>query len=168
MTLFKRQFVDDCRRAGLALVAMLCVAAIPFCVVTVFPKQTRSEVPASAKEWPEHPKTGVCVPVEILAVHDGDTITCEVRMKVNVRLLDCWAAELSGDDKERGIEARDFLRRLAQNKRGVLLVPTGDNLSKSWTFGRCLGHVWLENDDKSLSQHMVESGFATVEKRGTK
>lgn len=42
MSYFNREFLDAVRRAGLAFVAMLCVAAIPFFIVTIGPKSVRS------------------------------------------------------------------------------------------------------------------------------
>lgn len=169
MWLLNDKAKDAIRNAGLAFVAVLCVAAIPFCVVTVGPKQVRSNDSSTkpkfaAKEWPASPKLGVCVPIEVVAVHDGDTLTAEIRMKVSVRMLDCWAPEVTGEEKPRGLISRDRLRALAQGCQGVLMVPTTENLGTSLTFGRVLGYVWLEGDDKSLSQRMVEQGLATIEK----
>ena len=37
---------------------------------------------------------GLTLPGNVLDVHDGDTVTVEVKRTLRIRLLDCWAPEL--------------------------------------------------------------------------
>ena len=112
---------------------------------------------------------------EVIAVHDGDTLTIRVTRDIRVRLLDAWAPEVKADnrlpesqrsaEKAAGIKSRDALTALALGKPVILQVPTSEDLLKSTTMGRVLGRVWLEGDDESLSEKQVKAGNATREKR---
>lgn len=126
-----------------------------------------------------------CVPPEpqwtttgtVTKIIDGDTVDIEVKRVIRVRLLDCWAPESKIDsrispekqqaEKTAGLKAKQNLATLALNKPVILSVPidpSGD-LMKSTSMGRVLGRVWLSGDTKSLSEHQVESGNATLTKR---
>lgn len=107
------------------------------------------------------PQPMVQLPCRVLSVHDGDTLTVEIVTVVNVRLLDCWAPELS---QAGGPAARDHLQQLAKvGAKGVVTVPLYDNFSKSWTFGRLLGSVAVEGGG-DLAKAQRESGHATLKK----
>lgn len=106
----------------------------------------------------DSPPAGIVSPCTITEVYDGDTITVELRLPLRVRLLDCWAPELRD---EGGRESRDHLRNLAVGKRGVMYVPFGERFGDSLSFGRVLGHVWIDGQDESLSALQVTGGHAT-------
>lgn len=108
------------------------------------------------------PQPMVQLPCRVLSVHDGDTLTVEIVTVVNVRLLDCWAPELS---QEGGPAARDHLQQLAKvGAKGVVTVPLHDNFSKSWTFGRLLGSVAVEGGG-DLAKAQVMAGHARTAKK---
>jgi endonuclease YncB( thermonuclease family) len=128
------------------------------------------------------------VPVEVVHVQDGDTLTVEapirisvpgakwqgqaanvamvVPVRITVRLVDCYSPELH----ERGGEASfENMRRMALGKRGELLVDfklTGDdrNLSRLFSFGRVLGDVYVPPYKNTVARRQVLSGHATSEK----
>jgi len=105
---------------------------------------------------------------KVVDVLDGDTIEIEVKRKVRVRLLDCWAAETRTTDpeeKKRGMQAKDFMKELALGNDAVVFVPIeGDaRFGQSLSFGRVLGFVEVNGAD--LSEAMVAAGMATEEKR---
>ncbi len=112
---------------------------------------------------------------EVIAVHDGDTLTVRVTRDIRVRLLDAWAPEVKADnrlpesqrvaEKAAGLKSKEALTALALGKPVILQVPTSEDLLRSTTMGRVLGNVWLEGDDESLSEKQVKSGNATREKR---
>ena len=126
---------------------------------------------------PSRPVPGVTIPVEIIEVYDGDTVTIRYTVEQRVRLLDCWAPEIRTTDaaeKERGFAARDYLRTLTgvQSKtspptKALLHVPLSDatRVDDVFTLGRVLGHVYLDGETQSLSARMVEAGHATKEKQ---
>jgi endonuclease YncB( thermonuclease family) len=105
----------------------------------------------------------------ITNVVDGDTIDVEIRKVVRVRLLDCWCDELrsgSNAQKFRGAQAKKYMERLASGTTGVLFVPTtgANKVGDVTTMGRVLGHYWVDGQKKSLSEIMVESGYASTTK----
>jgi endonuclease YncB( thermonuclease family) len=112
-------------------------------------------------EGADAPKPAITVPCHVVSVHDGDTLTVEVRMRVNTRLLSCWSPELR---EPKGPAARDHLTALAAGRDGTLEIPfdRADNASDLFTFGRVLGRVWI--DGKDVGEVMVADGFATREK----
>lgn len=100
---------------------------------------------------------------------DGDTIGVEIRIKASIRLQDCWAAETrthSDVEKQRGMAAAQHLAGLAPvGSPCTVYVPLrdGNGLSDLFSFGRLLGHVYV--DDKDLSAEQVAGGFATAKKQ---
>jgi len=115
------------------------------------------------------PEPGLALRVVVSEVYDGDTVTVAWTSTARVRLLDCWAPEVrtkDADEKVVGEQARDFLADLAAGKSGVLFVPTGSarRFDDVLTMGRVLGHIWLDGDPVSLSEHMRAAGLATKEK----
>lgn len=102
---------------------------------------------------------------QVVSVYDGDTLTVQpLPPKINIRLLDCWAAEIRGkvpEEKERGIKARDYLRSLLKDGDIVRVqVPLTSRLTDAITFDRVLARVWSsEGADASIA--MVRSGHAT-------
>ena len=119
--------------------------------------------PESFAAAPEQATTVACRVVRVL---DGDTIEVAVQQVYRVRLLDCWAPETKGETKEAGLASKEHLRQYIAMFRphGVLSVPCGEDVGKSWSMGRVLGRVWLDGQEKSLSEIQVEAGMATKEK----
>jgi endonuclease YncB( thermonuclease family) len=127
------------------------------------------EVPAHAppiEECTPVPAFGMTVPVKVLSVRDGDTLKVRVQFECDVRLLDCWAPEVTGPEKLEGFKSRDSLMRMALGKTGVLYVPLShENIGRATSMGRVLGHVYVDGQD--LSAEQVKKGFAKPEKSGT-
>lgn len=132
----------------------------------------------------KQPKPGIVFPVEVESVHDGDTV--QIRrigsdLIIPLRLLDCWAPEVSirgnarafDDAKqsriiEAGLAARDALRGLAMdpNASCVVEIPFATirdrNLMDLFTFGRLLAFLWV--NDENASRYLVDRGLATATK----
>lgn len=112
---------------------------------------------------PQNPQPAIVLPCEVLSIHDGDTLKVECRFVMDIRLLDCWSPEITGDEKPLGLKAKANLQRLAEGKEGVVTIPlTSDNIGKATTLGRILGRVSI--DGKDLSEQQVKAKFATKEK----
>lgn len=113
------------------------------------------------------PETATTVACRVVQVTDGDTIVVEVKQLYRVRLLDCWAPEIKGDEKEAGLQSREHLRNLIKDHGldATLSVPWSEDAAKSWSMGRVLGNVWLSGQDKSLSEIQVAAGMATKVKQ---
>src|SRR3990172_8358288 len=89
------------------------------------------------------PPLGICLPCQVVKVHDGDTANqVDVTIRVQVRYDECWSPELS----EPGGKDAAASAKLAEGKHGRLLVPikSGDELIDLLTFGRVVGSIWLD------------------------
>lgn len=115
------------------------------------------------------PPLGLTARAAVVRVVDGDTMDVMLMLPVRVRLLDCWAPEITGVQKPDGIAAKELLEQLAPvGSRVRVQVPTAeaDALGDVLTFGRVLGNAWREGEDQSLSELMVAAGMATARKGG--
>ena len=113
------------------------------------------------------PPLGLCARAIVDRVIDGDTLDVLVTIPVRVRLLNCWAPEIRGEERPEGLVAKALLEQMAPvGSRVHVQIPSGDveALPGVFSFGRVLGEVWRVGDDESLSELMVASGAATREK----
>lgn len=114
-------------------------------------------------------KNSISAPAKVVSVYDGDTVTVEFKIKMNVRLLDCYAPEVKGPEKENGLKSKEFLQSLVKAGDDVTIeIPMGDNLSDSISLSRVLAYVKkdLDNDGEleNISEEMVKSGYAKEKK----
>ena len=109
------------------------------------------------------PPHGISLPVEIVSVHDGDTLTVEFTGRMNVRLADCWAPELN---QEGGTASRDALTAAALGRKGTLFIGSEKikHLGQLTSLGRAVGTVWVDGNPESVNAEQVRLGFATAEK----
>jgi len=123
-------------------------------------------------EWElamSQPPLGIVARAIVDRVIDGDTVDVLLTIPVRVRLLNCWAPEITGSDKTRGIQSKEAMQRLVQPGDKVRVhVPTGevDAMAGVLTFGRVLGNVYRENEQQTLSEIMVAAGMASETKGG--
>lgn len=112
------------------------------------------------------PDAATTLACEVVRVIDGDTVVVEVRQQYHVRLLDCWAKELHGPDKDIGLASKQHLAEAVQHlgRTGIVSIPWHEDSAKSWSMGRTLGRVWLGGEE--LSEIQVSSGHATKTKEG--
>lgn len=150
-----------------SLIASLTVFA-PACVVVAlavcFAEPVDDLAPAEPeREFREVPQLGLALPCRVISVHDGDTLKVECRFTMDIRLLDCWAPELSGANRLAGFKSRDNLKTLAEGKTGIVSIPlNSDNIGKATSMSRVLGRVLINGDDMGYLQ--VKGGFATKTK----
>lgn len=99
----------------------------------------------------------------VTKVYDGDTITVNLDCGMNVilknqkiRLYGINTPELRGSDeeKEKGRDARDFLREKILNKTITLRTI----LDKTGKYGRLLGVVYV--DDIDINELLLTEGHA--------
>jgi micrococcal nuclease len=104
--------------------------------------------------------------------YDGDTIHVVFKMPHS---NDCykWVIRMMGIDtpeikskntyeKQLAVKARDFLRNLILDK--IIIIECLD-FDK---YGRLLGNLFIEGNEKSISNMMIEKGFAKAYDGGTK
>lgn len=97
----------------------------------------------------------------VVSIYDADTITVDVDMGlstwqrgIKVRLLGIDAPELRGDEREKALKARDWLRDQILDK-DIVINTVKD---KSGKYGRLLATVWLGN--RCINDELVDLGFA--------
>jgi len=86
---------------------------------------------------------------------------------MTLRLKDCWAPELRGEQSEAGVESRDALVDMLDPPCEVVVhIPTGEarSLSDVISFGRPVANIWRLGIDATLSDELINLGFATAEK----
>lgn len=127
------------------------------------PVVARDDGPAVA-EIPPSP----LVPMLTLAgfvndVHDGDTLSVHFEFSARIRLIDCWAPELSTGEPGRRSKA-NLIRLTSGDSRCEVRIPLFDDLGRSTSLGRILARVRMLGQADDLSAQQVEGGFATRRK----
>jgi len=106
---------------------------------------------------------------KVRSVYDGDTIRADIDLGMSilfsnesVRLSRINAPELRGREREKGLEARDYLRSRIQDK-DIILQTQKDKKGK---YGRFLAEVWIEDNGQyvNVNDEMVNRGFAVYKK----
>lgn len=104
---------------------------------------------------------------EIIKIYDADTITVVVDLGFGVYKEETFrfalinAPELRGEERDAGILARDWLREKMYiavfDGVGVTLKSIKDTKEK---YGRYLVEVFIDGEERSLNQQLVDNGFA--------
>lgn len=113
--------------------------------------------------------TSISLPARIVSIHDGDTVTVEFRAQANIRLLDCWAPEIIGEEKLEGLKSKKFLESLIFPEDDIIVeIPFDGKISNSLTLTRILGKIYkdIDNDgtNDNISTLMTDKGFAKKSK----
>lgn len=94
--------------------------------------------------------------------YDGDTITVDIDLGcriwqrgVRLRLLGIDTPELRGDERDRGLEARDFVRKRLKPGDEIIIRTVRDRTGK---YGRLLAAVFYRG--KNLNQELINAGLA--------
>ena len=114
------------------------------------------------------PNAAVIMDGKVVDVHDADTVTVAVTTYYQVRLLDCWAPEVTGIEKPMGLESKAHLKALL-DKNGPdvrLEFLNGPQDWKNTTLGRRLGTIWPAGKPQapSYNQQLVTDQYAAPTK----
>lgn len=106
----------------------------------------------------------------ITAVYDGDTVTADIDLGLNVwlknqklRLYKIGAPEVRGEERPQGLVSRDALRELILDK-DVVIRTHRDRTGK---YGRWLAEIFvsveteIDTIDISVNDWMLQFGYAT-------
>ena len=100
---------------------------------------------------------------EVIKVYDGDTITVNIDLGLDIiihdqkiRLANIDTPELRGDEREKGLISRDWLRDKILGEE--IIIKTDKD--KTGKYGRYIAWVYLPNTSKSLNTIMIEKGLA--------
>jgi endonuclease YncB( thermonuclease family) len=104
----------------------------------------------------------------VTKIHDGDTISVSVTRNYNIRLLDCWAPEIVGKEKQLGLQSKAALESMLHIGDAVTIeIPTKNNQPET-SFDRTLAYILKDiNGDGSvenISLEMVKRGHAKNKK----
>ena len=100
-------------------------------------------------------------------IYDGDTITCTIDCgfgirlsKQKIRLFGIDTPEIRGENKEEGKRVRDIVRKKLLGK-DVIIKTIRDKKCK---YGRYLGIIYLEEDDKqiNINDWIVENNYGVT------
>lgn len=105
-------------------------------------------------------------------VYDGDTIHTVFKLP-NSHECHKWVIRLMGIDtpemkskntaeKAKATETRDFLRKMVLDKIIILDCLDFDK------YGRLLANIYLDGNEKSINQTLIDNGFAKAYDGGTK
>ena len=112
---------------------------------------------------------------QVLKVVDGDTIDADIDLGFDisltkrVRLAGIDTPESRTTDKREktlGLESKDWLKnRLEFAKNIVIRTQLPDSTEK---YGRILGKLYINNEETSLNEQMVDEGYAWEYQGGSK
>jgi micrococcal nuclease len=103
---------------------------------------------------------------EVLSIYDGDTMNVlidlglNIKVKKQLRLYGIDTPELRGIEKEYGILARDYVRRMIPIGSKILVATQRDSTGK---YGRLLADVWFTDDvlgEVHLNSDLIDKGYA--------
>ena len=104
----------------------------------------------------------------VTGVYDGDTITADINVGLNIvligeklRLYGIDAPEVRGKSRPKGLKSRDWLRRLILN-RDIYIKTLPDD--KKGKYGRYIVTVYYKN--VNVNEAMVKVGFAVYRNYG--
>jgi micrococcal nuclease len=105
---------------------------------------------------------------QVQSVYDGDTCRVDIDLGLGMwlrneklRLVRINAPEMTGPDKARGIESRDFLRGLIDG-REIIIETVKDRRGK---YGRYLAEIWIDQDGiwSNVNDALVAAGHAVYQ-----
>jgi micrococcal nuclease len=114
----------------------------------------------------------------IRSVHkvvDGDTIDADIDLGFDISLTK--RIRLAGIDtpesrttdayeKKLGIESKEWLKKRCENAKDILIkTELPDSTEK---YGRIIGHLFINGEETSLNNQMIEEGYAWEYDGGTK
>jgi len=112
---------------------------------------------------------------KVIKVVDGDTIDADIDLGFNISLTK--RVRLSGVDtpesrttdlkeKKLGFESKEWLKHKLEFAKDVLIkTELPDSTEK---YGRILGNLYVNNEELSLNQQMIDEGYALAYDGGTK
>ncbi len=115
--------------------------------------------------FPEFQPPAYCYRAKVIKVVDGDTIDVQIDVGFDthiykrLRLLGVDTWELRGDEREKGLVAKERMEHLVLEK-DVFVQTEMDGEGK---YGRVLAWVWLETESEHLNVNnlLIEEGHGT-------
>ena len=103
---------------------------------------------------------------ELIRVYDGDTIWVDLDLgfgvwlrNQSIRLKGINTPEVRGSEKVEGRVSRDRLAELLNSAGGNCIIKTSRDKQKG-NYGRILGEIFIENEERSLNQVLLDEELA--------
>ena len=102
---------------------------------------------------------------DLIKVLDGDTIDCyidlgfDIKIKKRIRYMgiDTWESRTRDlEEKKKGLEAKAYTLEMLSRNDGKFKVKS-HGVGK---YGRLLGEIFIEGEEKSLNELLIENGHA--------
>ena len=98
-----------------------------------------------------------------IKAYDGDTVTVDIDLGFNtwmkdqtIRLYGIDTPELRGEERERGLEVRDYIRRRLEGQ-DICIKTYKDKKGK---YGRWLAEIYI--GEENLNDTLIEKEYAVV------
>jgi micrococcal nuclease len=112
---------------------------------------------------------------QITRVIDGDTIDADIDLGFDISLskrirlaaVDTPESRTSdANEKKYGLESKEWLKHKVENAKNILIkTELPDSTEK---YGRIIGHLFINDQEKSLNDQMITEGYAWTYDGGTK
>jgi micrococcal nuclease len=112
---------------------------------------------------------------QIIKVVDGDTIDADIDLGFDISLskrirlaaVDTPESRTSdANEKKYGLESKEWLKHKVENAKNILIkTELPDSTEK---YGRIIGHLFINDQEKSLNDQMIVEGYAWEYSGGTK
>jgi len=112
---------------------------------------------------------------QITKVVDGDTIDADIDLGFDISLskrirlaaVDTPESRTAdANEKKYGLESKEWLKHKVENAKNILIkTELPDSTEK---YGRIIGHLFINDQDKSLNNQMIIEGYAWEYSGGTK
>jgi len=112
---------------------------------------------------------------QITRVIDGDTIDADIDLGFDISLskrirlaaVDTPESRTSdANEKKYGLESKEWLKHNVENAKNILIkTELPDSTEK---YGRIIGHLFINDQEKSLNDQMITEGYAWTYDGGTK
>jgi len=99
---------------------------------------------------------------KVVKVVDGDTVDVEIdlgfnhKFKTRLRLFGINTPELRGEERPKGLEAKNYVKERIYNKNIVIRTYK----DKTGKYGRYLADIFYGDDERNLNQELLEIGLA--------
>lgn len=99
---------------------------------------------------------------KVIDVYDGDSITAivdlgfKISFKIKIRLYGINTPEIRGKERPEGLVSKKRVQDLILNK-DVIIKTYKDKTEK---YGRYLGEIFLEKEEISINQLLINEGLA--------